>query len=218
MQYIKLLFRTIIVLSLLVSSAAAADKQFDTKQMLSDLESKLKLTAEQLSELKPAIDAKSVEMKKSMHESVDKGFVQLDALSEKLDKVSKDTEKKAEKFLNSEDMKKLKDYLGKIDGKAVKEMKNKVIAEFSAVLDLTEAQANKLKPVLEESVTELADIFAGLAEEGKSNWESVKQQYEQFSKDLKAKLQDTLDKKQMEKLKKYNEENKVKVQQALYSV
>jgi len=35
---------------------------------------------------------------------------------------------------------------------------------------------------------------------------------------LQEKLQDTLDNRQMEKLKKYNEENKVKVQKALYSV
>ena len=217
MQYIKLFFRGIILVSFAVSWAVAADKHFDSEQMLSDLESKLKLTAEQLADLKPAIDAKSVEMKKSMHEFVDKGFVQLDLLSEKLGKVSKDTEKQAEEFLGSEDMEKLKEYLSKIDEKAIEEMKNKVVTEFSAVLDLTVAQMKKLKPVLEESVTELADIFAELAEEGNRNWASVKQQYEQFSEELKEKLQDTLDKKQMEKLKKYNEENKVKVQQVLYS-
>lgn len=216
MRYIRLFFKVAITVSLLVSSASAADKEFDSEQILSDLESKLKLSSEKLSRLKPAIDEKSAELKKSMHESVDKGFVQLDELSEKLEKVSKDAEKKAVEFLNSEEMDKFKDYLSKIDEKAVKEMKDKAVADLSAVLELTEAQVAKLKPVLEDSFTQLSEIFTGLAKEGNKSWEGFKQQYEKFSGDLQEKLQDTLDKRQMEKLKRYNEEHKVKVQKALY--
>ncbi len=153
-----------------------------------------------------------------MHESIDKGFVQLHELSKKLDSVSKDAEIKAEEILNSEEMEKFKDYLSKIDEKAIKELKAKAIADLSAVLELTEAQVAKLKPVLEDSYTQLSDILSGLAKEGNKSWEGFKQQYEKFSVDLQEKLQETLDKRQMEKLKKYNEENKVKVQKALYSV
>ncbi|MBW1635218.1 MAG: hypothetical protein JRJ68_02980 [Deltaproteobacteria bacterium] len=218
MQCVSLLFKVMIVIFLLVSSAYAADKQFDSEQMLSDLESKLKFTSEQLSSLKPAIDEKSAGLKKSMHESIDKGFIHLDELAGKLDTVTRDAEKKAEEFLSSEDMKKFKEYLNKIDEKAIKEMKDKAVAEFSAVLDLTKEQVKKLKPVLEESLTELADIFAGLAAEGNQSWEGLKQKYEKFSEELKGKLQDTLDDRQMEELKKYNEEQKEKIQEALYSV
>ncbi len=218
MRYIRLFFKVAITVSLLVSSASAADKEFDSEQILSDLESKLKLSSEKLSRLKPAIDEKSAELNKSMHESVEKGFAHLHELSEKLDSVSKDAEKKAEEILNSEEMEKLKDYLGKIDEEAIKEMKDRVVADLSAILELTEAQVAKLKPILEDSYTQLNEIFTDLAKEGDKSWEGFKQQYEKFSGDLQEKLQDTLDKRQMEKLKKYNEENKVKVQKALYSV
>ncbi len=216
MRYITLFFKVIIFASLLVSSASAADKEFDSEQILSDLESKLKLSSDKLSRLKPAIDEKSAELTKSMHESVDKGFAHLHDLSEKLDSVSKDAEKKAEEILNSEEMDKFKDYLSKIDEKAIKEMKDRVVADLSAALELTEAQVKKLKPILEDSYTQLSEIFTELAKEGNKSWEGFKQQYEKFSEDLQEKLQDTLDKRQMEKLKKYNEENKVKVQNALY--
>ncbi len=218
MRYIKLFFKVIITVALLTSSASAADKTFDSEQILSDLESALELSSEKMSRLKPAIDAKSAELKKSMHESVDKGFVQLDEMAEKLDSVSKDAERKAGEILNSEEMNKLKDYLSKIDKKAIKEMKDKAVADLSAVLELTEAQVVKLKPILEDGYIQLGEIFSGLAKEGNKSWEGFKQQYEQLSKDLKEKLQDTLDNRQMEKLKKYNEEKKVKIQRALYSV
>jgi len=218
MRFIRSFFITMVALSLFFSYASATEKEFDSEQMLSDIESQLDLNREQLSHLKPAIDAKSAELKKRIHESIDKGFVQLDELSETLNRLSRDAEKKAAEVLNSDEMDKLKAYLHKIDKKAIAEMKDKAVADFSAFLELTEEQMEKLKPVLEESYTQLAEIFAGFAKEGGRSWEEFKQQYDQFSGDLKEKLQDTLDKKQMEKLEKYNEENKVRVRKVLYSV
>jgi len=207
MRSSKLFLTAVMSISLCITGVSAADKEFDSEQILSDLESKLELTSEQTARLKPAIEEKSAGLKKSMHESIDKGFVQLDELSAKLEKVSRDAEKKAGEILNSEEMNKLKDYLSKIDKKAVKEMKDKAVADLSAVLELTEAQIAKLKPILEDSYTQLGDIFAGLAKEGNKSWDGFKQQ-----------LQDTLDDNQMKKLEKYNEEKKVKIQEALYSV
>jgi len=218
MRSIKLFLTAVIAISLCITSVSAADKEFDSEKILSDLESKLELTSEQTARLKPAIEAKSAGLQKSMHESIDEGFVQLDKLSAKLDKFSRDEEKKAGDIINSEEMNKLKDYLSKIDKKAVKEMKDKAVADLSAVLELTEDQIAKLKPILEDSYSQLGEIFAGLAKEGNRSWEGFKQQYEQLSKDLKGKLQDTLDDSQMKKLEKYNEEKKVKIQKALYSV
>ncbi len=69
-----------------------------------------------------------------------------------------------------------------------KEMKDKAVADLSAVLELTEAQVVKLKPILEESYIQLGEIFSGLAKEGNKSWDGFKQKYEQLSKDLKEKL------------------------------
>lgn len=218
MRSIKLFLTAVIAGSLCITGVSAGDKEFDSEKILSDLEYNLELTNEQLARLKPAIDEKSSDLKKSMHESIDKGFVQWDKLSAKFDKVSKDAEKKAGEILNSEEMTKLKDYLNKIDKKAVKEMKDRAVADLSAALELTEEQLVKLKPIFEDSYIQLGEILAGLAKEGNKSWEGFKQQYGQLSKDLKGKLQDTLDNNQMKKLEKYNEEKKVKIQEELYSV
>ena len=115
-------------------------------------------------------------------------------------------------------MNQLKDYLSKIDKKAIDEMKDKAIANLSAVLELTEEQMVKLKPVLEDSFAQLGKIFNDLAKEGSRNWEGFKKQYEALSGELQEKLQDTLDREQMKRLEKYNEEQKEKIQKALYSV
>ena len=218
MRGIKLFFNIFIFITFSFSTAFATENEFDSEQILSDLESQLKLSSEQKASLKPAIDAKSAELKKSLHESIDKGFVQLDKLSETLESVSRDAEKKAEEFLNSEEMNQLKDYLSKIDKKAINEMKDKAVANLSAVLELTEEQMIKLKPVLEDSFAQLGNIFNDLAKEGSRSWEGFKKQYEELSEELQEKLQDTLDREQMKRLEKYNEEQKEKIQKALYSV
>jgi hypothetical protein len=183
MQCIKLFFNIFILITLSFSTTFAADKEFDSDQILSDLESQLNLSSEQKASLKPTIDAKSAELKKSLHESIDKGFIQLDKLSEKLESVSRDAEKKAGEFLNSEEMNKLKDYLSKIDKKAINEMKDSAVANLSAALELTEEQVVKLKPVLEDSFAQLGKIFNDLVKEGSRSWEGVKKQYEDLSEE-----------------------------------
>jgi hypothetical protein len=218
MQCVRLFFIGLIFTTIQLSSTFAADKEFDSEQILSDLEKQLELSSEQLSSLKPAIDAKGVELKKSIHESVDKGFIQLDKLSQKLENISRDVEKKAGEILNSEEMNKLKNYLSKIDKKAVSEMKDKAVADLSDVLELTEEQLVKLKPVIEDGFTQMEKMFDDLAKEGNKSWEGFKEQYEELREELQGKMQDTLDDEQMKRLEKYNEEKKVKLQKAFYSV
>jgi hypothetical protein len=218
MQCVRLFFIGLIFTTIQLSSTFAADKEFDSEQILSDLEKQLELSNEQLSSLKPAIDAKGVELKKSIHESVDKGFIQLDKLSQKLENISRDVEKKAGEILNSEEMNKLKNYLSKIDKKAVSEMKDKAVADLSDVLELTEEQLVKLKPVIEDGFTQMEKMFDDLAKEGNKSWEGFKEQYEELREELQGKMQDTLDDEQMKRLEKYNEEKKVKLQKAFYSV
>ncbi len=211
-------FSVLIMVTLSFSCASAVDIEFDSEQILSDLESQLELSSEKISSLKPAIETKSAELKKSIQESVDKGFIQLDKLSEKLDSFSRDAEKKAGEILNSEEMIKLNDYLSKIDDKAINEMKDKAVADLSTILELTEEQVVKLKPVFEYGFVQMGKIFDDLAREGNKSWEGFKKKYEQLSRELREKLQDTLDNEQMKRLEKYNEEKKVKIQKALYFV
>lgn len=218
MNFVRILILSFLVCLLPFSIASGAEEEFDSDKMMSELESQLKLSSEELSKLKPMIDAKSKELKESMHGAIDNGFVQLDELTKSLDAVSKDAQQKVEDFLNSEEMKKLKDYLSKIDEDAVREVKDKLIAELTAVLELTEEQVIKLKPILEDSLTQLSEILGELTKEGSRSWEEFKRQYELLGKELKEKLQGTLDKEQMKRLDKYHEEKKEKIKTTLFTV
>ncbi len=206
------------ILTILVTmtNGFAGDDNFDSEKMLSELEQELKLEKEQLSKLKPTIDAKSEELKKSIHETVDKGFVELNEMKQKLDEVSKEAELKVAAFLNSEEMQKLKDYLSKIDEDAIKQAKDLLVAEISEVLVLTEEQLDKLRPVLEESMDQLAEMTSNLAREGSKSWAEFKNQYEELSQALKEKMKDTLNREQLKKLEKYNEDKKEKIHQVLF--
>lgn len=214
--------RTIIYFSICVFlvlqavSAIASEEKFDSQKMLSDIEEQLQLSKDKLDELKPAFDKKSAELKGTIDEAVEQGFVQLDEFSKKLDSVSKDAEKKVQDLLTSEEMQKLKEYMGKIDEDAIEETKEQLVAQLTTLLELTEEQVVNLKPILEDGVTELEEMLNTLAKDGSASLEEFKKEYKALSKELHERLEEQLNSQQLDKLEEYNEERKVKIQQALF--
>lgn len=206
-------------LALIISTTCgwADDEKFNSEQMLNELEKQLQLSQEKLAKLKPSIDEKSVKLKKAIHESVDKGFVQLEEMTEKLDSVSKDAEQKMQEFLNSEEMAKLKNYLKKIDEDAIQESKEQIIAELTAILALTEQQVKKFKPILEDGLKQLSEMLDTLVKEGNKSLEAFKRDYDELSKEMRDRLKKQLDDEQMDKLEKYNEDRKDKIEQTLFT-
>jgi len=217
MTFMRICCATVAALCLLASSAYAETDEFDADKMLSELESQLKLSGDKLSQLKPAIDAKSAELNKSINESVDRGFVELDKLSDQLDVASKEAQEKLQEALSSEEMQQLRDYLKKWDRDAIDKIKQDLAAQLTALLELTEDQISKLKPILEDGFNQLGEMLDRLAREGNKSLEKFKQQYEQLSEDLNQKLKDTLNSDQMKSLETYREELREKIKTALYS-
>ncbi|MCP3888969.1 MAG: hypothetical protein GY702_08860 [Desulfobulbaceae bacterium] len=209
---------TFLALFFFTSMSFAAEEQFDSEKIISELEEKSGLSREQISQLKPEIEAKSAQLKTDIKESIDEGFLRLEELSAKLDTATKGTEEKVKQLLNSEEYLKFKDFLLSIDKKAVKNVKNSLTEELSSVLQLTEEQAEKLKPVLEDSVNQLTELVGNLTKSGKSALDDFKVQYENLSKRLRDKLKDTLDSKQLDRLDEYNKEKKEKITQRLFEV
>lgn len=214
----KKLLRAVMITSVFLlvntSSFAAEDEAFSTEKMISDLNDKIELSREQWEKLKPVLGEKSDELKKSINEYVDKGYIEMEEMSRKLKGVSEDTEKKLEAFLNSEEMQKLKSYLNELDEEAIREAKDRLVAEVSEILVLTEDQLDKLKPVLEDSMSRMSEMIQELADRGSSGWEEFKKQYKTLTDELKKKLEDTLDKQQMERFEEYKQDKRDKIEMA----
>ena len=204
------------MVALVLTSPVDADReQFDADKMLSDLESELKLSGEKLNKLKPALDTKSEELKKSIHESVDEGFMQLENLSTQLDAASKEAEAKLKEALSSEEIQQLKDYLNKIDGEAINQIRDELVAQLSEFLKLTEDQIAKVKPILEDSFNQLGEMLDQLAREGGKSLEKFKSQFDQLNQELKQKLRDNLNPEQIKSLDANREELRENIKQAL---
>jgi hypothetical protein len=216
MRFISLFI--LLLTGLFFSSAAMAveEKKFDSEELMSQLEEQIDLSAEKLNQLKPEIDAKSAELKKDIEASVDKGFVELDKLTGKLDAATKATEAKVQEMLSSEQYQQFKDFLAGIDKEAVEDAKKKLSKELSEVLQLTEEQAEKIKPVFEESVAELSALLDSFAKSGMSALDDFKSQYEDLTKQLRDKLKETLDKDQLEKYDEYKNEKRDKIAERLF--
>ncbi|MFW2367338.1 MAG: hypothetical protein ACN4GW_13040 [Desulforhopalus sp.] len=193
-------------------------EKFNTEQMLSEMEKKFKLSKEQLEKLKPALSAKSAELQKSMQESIDKGVIEFEKLSKKLDSLSKDAVSEMQEVMSGDQMQQLREYLGKVDKEALRQMKDALVEELSQLLKLTEEQAIKIKPILEESFTELAMMVERLSEQGVSSLEDFKVQYDELVQNLREKLQSFLDKEQMDSLDNHSEELKEKIQENVIAI
>ncbi|WP_136809004.1 hypothetical protein [Desulfosediminicola flagellatus] len=205
------------VLMLSVLPAYGTD-EFDTEKMITDLEQKIKLSQEKLEKLKPALDEKSTELKKSIHESIDKGFAELEKLSKNFETLSKDAEKKVQDVLTSEEMQQLQDYLKNIDKEAIQRVNETIIDEVSALLELTEEQVVKLKPMLDDSFNQLADLLNDVSRKGTESLGEFKTRYDEWAKDLQKKLKGALNNKQLDTLEKHNEELKVKIEENVYAI
>ncbi len=215
----KQLIRTICaagMVALFLTSPAYADRaKFDADKMLSDLESQLKLSGDKLNKLKPALDAKSQDLQKSIHESVDEGFMQLEALSGQLDEASREAAEKLSEALSGEEMHQIKAYLKKIDGEAIKEIRDELVAQLSQFLKLTEDQIAKVKPILEDGFDQLGEMLDRLKNEGSKSLEGFRSQFEGLNKDMNQRLRDSLDSEQIKALDSHHEELTESIRKAL---
>lgn len=214
----SLLTYLIVIVVSVALSYASGDKSLEPETMLSDIEKEVNLPKEELDTLKPSLDEKSNDFKQSMHDAVDKGFLEFDELLKKFKATSKDIQAKTNELLTSEEAKKLHDYLNKVDKAAIKQAKDSLVAELSALLKLTEEQAKKIEPVLSESFDDLSTLLGDFMKSGSDNIDQFIIQFDQITKELKEKLQEQLDKEQMDTLQKHNQELKEKVQQTVFSV
>lgn len=199
------------------ASAMASEDKFESKELLDELEKKLELSQEKIEKLKPVLDKKSADLKQTIHDAVDKGFVQLDETTKKLNEISKDTEKKVQDFLTGEEMQLLKDYLNKVDKDAIQESKDQLVVKLTELLDLTEEQITKLEPVLEDTVEQLEEMLTKLTTDGTASLEEFKKQYQSLMEEMSNKLQNELDDEQAKKLEEYNKSRKDNIQQAIFT-
>lgn len=199
-----------------VSIANAETRDFDTDKMMSELEKQLELSKDKLDKLRPVLEEKSRELEKSVEESIEKGYLEMEALSQRLKETTEKAEKQLESALNSEEVQKLHDYLDSLDEIAIEDIGRKLADALAGLLRLTEDQISKTKPILEDGFKELAELLDQLTKEGERNMEAFKNQYEGLSDELMQKLQDSLNDGQFEKLEEHREELREKIREDLF--
>ena len=217
MNSVTMILSVILAVLLGAAPAYAAEGEFDAESMLSELERRLDLSGDAMSKLKPALDAKSAELKKSINASLEQGFMELNALTEQLDTASAETTAKLKEALSSDEMTKLREYLSKIDKDAIASIRDQLVAELEELLKLTEGQIEKLRPVLEDAFDRLGEMLDRLAREGTQSLENFKKEYESLNLDLKQKLGEVLDGEQLKSLEMHREELGERIGSALFS-
>ena len=212
---------TIMTVTCVLISFSSVGFAADTKgegfpDMISELEKQIDLSKDKWDQLKPELDQKSQEMQQSMHESIEKGFAEFGKMSDKFDQMSKEAEAKAKEMLSSEEVKKLQEFLQEFDEEAIRETKEKMVAELTAILEVTEEQAEKIKPVLEDSFDKLSSTLESLAAEGAKGLATFQKEFEKLSENLRSQLDELLDEQQIDRFDQFNEERKETIQNTLF--
>lgn len=217
MKFFKRGYSIFLACCFATSTALAAKGDFDIEEMMSELEAEMNVSSEKLAEMRPAMEAKSEQLKKSIGTTVNEGFMELERLSDQLDAASKEAEAKLNEALNSEEMEQLKNYLNNVDGEAIEAIRESLVEELTKFLKLTEDQIKKLTPILEDGFNQLGEMLDRLAREGNKSLEEFKKQYDQLNKELNQKLKDTLDGDQLKSLDTHRDELREKIRKSLYS-
>ena len=194
-------------LTLLVSSSTfAAQKEFNIDEMTRQLESELKLKREEYNKLKPelekALEGKKKELEQSIDESISKGIVELDRMSRELDAASKEAQKKLEQALSSDQVKDLQAFLESWDKEAIEAAYENLLAELTKLLEMSKEQIAELAPVIKETLKKQAELLRKFAADAGGKFEQFREEWEALSKELRQKLDKTLDSKQLEKMDK----------------
>lgn len=198
------------------ASGENTEESLNADKMISELEKQMDLSREKWEELKPVLEEKSKALSESLKESIEEGVIELNKMAEKLDQMSKDAEQKVKDILTSEEARKFREELSRIDRQALEQAKEKMITDLHDVLELTENQIEELKPVFEESFDTLSQMIQGLAAEGTANWQKFKEDFEAVTKELFEKVQETLDDDQMKKLEEYKKKEKEEIEHVLF--
>ncbi len=214
---IQKLFITLL-LSFIVSSLSYADNErFDSDKMIVEIEEQMNLSRKKLDELKPVLDTKSRELQESINESIEKGYLEMQSLSKKLEQASKDAEKQLNDILESDEIRELHAYLESIDKEAIAEIEDRLAEALSELLELTEDQVSKIQPMLEDGFQELGKMLEQLVEQSERDLEDFQKRFNDLNEGLKKQLEDSLDEKQIRELDEHRDELQEKIRVELFT-
>lgn len=217
MKLMKILCVTAIAAVILLPAGAwAGEGEFDTEKMLSDLEKKLEMSKEELEKLKPVLESKSKELKGAINDTVNQGFAEMETMAKELEAASEKAGKELEAALNSDQVKELKAYLGRLDKEALEEVRKGLVKEMETLLELSEKQIKELEPILKEQLEELSALVGRFAKDSGKAWEDFQKEYGKIAAETRGRLEKALDKGQLEKLEKRMEETREKIHRKIF--
>jgi Na+/phosphate symporter len=216
MKLVRMLCIAAVAAILLPLWVQAGEGEFDTEKMLSDLEKKLSVSQEELEKIKPVLERKSRELKGVMHDSVDRGFAEMEAMAKDLEAASVKAGKELDATLDSEQVRELKAYLSRLDKEALEEIRRELVAEMESFLKLTEKQVAELEPILKEQLEEFSALVSRFAKDSGKAWDDFQKEYGKIAAETLSRLEKALDKGQLDKLEKRMEETREKIHKKIF--
>ena len=156
--------------------------ELDVEQLMNDLEKQLQVSQEKYQQLKPelesALQAKTREFSSSLDAALERGVAGLAEVGEQYEAASKASSEKLQELMESDEAKQFRAFLAGLDEQALSEGRDKLVAEFIALLELSSEQLEVLQPLIREKLEQFGVILKRYINEGENNFEQFRVEFE----------------------------------------
>jgi hypothetical protein len=188
----------------LVEQAAGFQSQIDgtaleifiADKVMSAVEPRLNLTAEQRTQLQMVIEMAVSEINKAIVAQAGLGLFDYQSLSRQLGAIAGTAETRLTEFLDSQQMAEIKRYLAELTTKVVETVREVLFDQIATFLDLTPQQIERFRPIFREEATR----WSSLLDRFRVTFEEFRSDFEALQKETRQKLEGILTDDQMRTL------------------
>lgn len=196
----------------LMSSAALAEREdFESGNLLSNLNNRLKLAKEELSQVGTVLEKRSQEFLKLIDKEVEEGFVRLEAFTNGLDLQVEGLREDLNSVLSQENIQGLKDYFENFDQHVIDSIHDEIIVRIAGRLDMTPEQVEKLRPIFREELQKRHELLGQYLAQEEDQRDEFEQKDEALWQETLTRLDGKLTPEQLQELQTWRSELREKI-------
>lgn len=190
--------------------------KFDQKKVLAFLQQRFDLSTEQMAGMRTAAEKISDGLNVTVDTWVAQGFIDIDALSRKLEPYAEEARESLLNVLDEEQLREFQTFLENLDEEAVEALRTALVDRLTKILGVTRGQMQQLRPILRRHFQQLGVLVTRLSNSADRSVEEFAAGYESLQAETRRQLREVLDADQLARLTRHQDELRAQIRQTLF--
>jgi hypothetical protein len=195
-------------------SAGTDIEVFIVEKVMSAVEPRLDLTAEQRVQLQMVIEMAVGKFNEAVMAQAGLGFLDYQLLSRQLGAIAESVDAQLKGFLDSEQMAEIKRYFTEFTAEVVEKVRELLFDQFATFLDLTPQQIERFRPIFREEMVRWSELFSRF----RDAFQELKQEFVALEQETRLKLKGVLTEDQMKTLSETQEKLPKKILELIFPI